>query len=445
VQPSAAAGGMGLAVVLGLLAGFAAVGSSGAAVVLPSLADAMGITTATSAWAISGFSLTYGVAMAVHGRLADLFGLRLPFTAGAVLMATGALLAAGAPSFGVLMVGRVLQGMGGAAIPVLGMAVLSARYSGLRRTRALGLATGVSAAGACIGPLVGGVLDGLLSWRAAIALPALGLALVPLVWRRIPTDGTGARLDIVGAGLVAAAATGVVLLIQSVSTGGAVAATGAVLLVVGLPGAVAWVRRAPDGFLPRAVVTDGSVVRSALAATAVPIAWFALLVAVPIALSARGWEPLQIGLALLPSVLCGLAAPRLTAPLLVRFGPARSLSGTGVTAAVALVVASAGAAWDVPALLVLGVMLVTTAFGLCQPAMVAAINDAVSADVRGVALGIAIMTFFVAGGIGSAVIGGFGDVVGVAASLAWLAVVPLLAASLVWPRKQTRSPDPLSA
>jgi MFS family permease len=431
--PRPAATGTGLALVLGLLSGLGAMGTSGAAVVLPSLAADVGVPTVTAAWVISGFSLAYGVAMAVHGRVADLVGLRLPLTVGAAGMAAGALLAAAAPNFGVLMTGRVIQGIGGAALPVLGMAVVSAQYSGVTRGRALALATGVSAAGACIGPLVGGSLDALFSWRVAIALPAVGLLLLPLIWRRIPTDGTGVRLDVLGAVLVAAAATGVVLLVQSASTGAVVALTGALLLALGLPGVVLQVRRVPDGFLPRAVVTNPAVVRAALGATAVPVAWFALLVAVPIALSARGWQPLQIGLVLLPSVASGLAAPRLMSPLLLRLGSARSLVLTAACASVALLAAAFGAARGVPALLVLAVMLVTTAFGLCQPAMVAAINAAVPPHVRGVALGTAIMTFFVGGGIGSAAIGGFGGIVGTAAVLAYLAVYPVVAAALVWP------------
>ena len=433
---------MGLAFVLGLLAGVASMGTSGAAVVLPSLAEDVGVATVTSAWVISGFSLCYGVAMAVHGRLADLVGLRLPLSVGTGLMATGALLAASAPSFGVLMVGRLMQGAGGAAIPVLGMAVVSAQYDGADKARALALTTGVSAAGACLGPLIGGGLDALFSWRVAIGLPAVALLLLLLIWRGIPSRGTGARLDVLGAVLVAASATGIVLLVQSASAGSVVALSGVLLLGLGLPGAVLQVRRRPDGFLPLAVVTNPTVVRAALAATAISVAWFALLVAVPIALSARGWEPLQIGLALLPSVVFGLAAPRLTAPVLVRLGPARSLLVTAGGASVALGSASLGTTVGIPALLVLGVMVTTTMFGLCQPAMVAAINAAVHPDVRGVALGIAIMTFFVGGGIGSAVIGGFGALVGVAACLAYLAAYPVLAAALVWPLARRPAPPP---
>jgi MFS family permease len=429
---------MGLAVVLGMLAGVASMGTAGAAVVLPSLAEDVGVATVTSAWVISGFSLCYGVAMAVHGRLADLMGLRLPLSAGAALMAVGALLAAVAPNFGVLMVGRVLQGSGGAAIPVLGMAVVSAQYTGGPRARALAVATGVSAAGACLGPLVGGVLDALFSWRVAVGLPAVALLLLPLIWRRIPTEGTGARLDLLGAGLVAATASGVVLLVQSASTGAVVALSGAALLAIGLPGLVLRVRRLPDGFLPRAVVTHPTVVRAALAATAISVAWFALLVAVPIALSAQGWRPLQIGVALLPSVAFGLVAPRLATPVLVRLGPARSLLVTAAGASLALASAALGTASEVPALLVVGVMGTTSMFGLSQPAMVGAIDAAVPPDVRGIALGIAIMTFFVAGGIGSAVVGGFGGRIGVAATLTYLAGYPALSAALIWPLARRR-------
>ena len=108
----------GLALVLCLMSGVASMGTSGGGL-LPSLAQDVGIPTATSAWVISGFSLAYGVAMAVHGRLADLVGLRLPLTVGAVCMAAGALLAATAPNFGVLIAGRLIRGTGRAAIPVL--------------------------------------------------------------------------------------------------------------------------------------------------------------------------------------------------------------------------------------------------------------------------------------------------------------------------------------
>jgi MFS family permease len=124
-QVTSAEPGIGLAVVLGLMAGMSSLLSAGAAVVLPKLATDLSISTTLSVWVISGFSLAYGVTMAAYGRIADLVGLRLPLTVGTIIMSVGALIAALASNFGILMVGRVLQGLGGAAVPVLGVAIVT--------------------------------------------------------------------------------------------------------------------------------------------------------------------------------------------------------------------------------------------------------------------------------------------------------------------------------
>ena len=130
------------------------------------------------------------------------------------------------------------------------MAIVSARFSGPAKAVALGQVAGTAAAVSCLGPLAGGTIEGLLGWRTVIALPMLGALMLPLLWRWVPTTGSGARLDLFGALLVAATAAGVVLLVQSPSTGPAVAIVGAALAVLGVPAVAAWVRRRPNGFLP---------------------------------------------------------------------------------------------------------------------------------------------------------------------------------------------------
>lgn len=411
---------------VGLLFGLAGMGSSSAAIALPILARDLDVSTGVSAWAISLYALMLAVATAVYGRVSDLVGIRRPLLFGVGLMATGALVGALAPSFGVLLAARIFQGAGAAAVPTLGVAIISERYHGAIRAAALGRVAGVAAAISCLGPLAGGSIEGLLGWRAVIALPVLGLILVPLLWRSLPTDGSGARLDLLGAVLVAGTAAGVVLLVQSPSTGPVVAAIGAALIVIGAPSVALWVRRRPHGFLPRSVIRNPEVVRSALAAAAVPAAWFALLIAVPAVLVGQGWEPWLVGVALLPSAVTGLLAPRLAGPLLDRIGAAPSLALAAVIASVALGVASLGASLASAVLLVVAVVAVTLAFGLGQPALMAAVGDAVADDVRGVALGVATLFFLVGGGVGSAVVGGLSGTLTMAGSLLLLAALPLL-------------------
>jgi MFS family permease len=423
-----------VSVLVGLLFGLTGMGSSSTAIALPVMAADLGVSTGVSAWAISLYALMLAVATAVYGRVSDLVGIRLPMLAGVALMTFGALAGALAPSFGTLLAARVFQGAGAAAVPTLGVAIVSARYHGSVRALGLGRVAGVAAAVSCLGPLLGGVIEAAFGWRAVIALPMLGALVLPLLWAVLPTRGTGARLDLFGAVLVAATAAGLVLVVQSPSTGAAVAVTGAALVVLGTPAVMAWVRRRPDGFLPVSVIRNPVVVQSAVAAAAVPAAWFALLIAVPAVLVAEGWEPWQVGLVLLPSAATALAAPRISAPLLERIGPAHSLAVSAVAASASLAVSALGASSASAVLLVTAVVGVTFSFGLGQPALMAAVGGAVGEDVRGVALGVATLLFLVGGGIGSAVVGGLADTWSMTGTLLLLAGVPLLGLFVLAPQ-----------
>ena len=428
-----AAGSGRTAALLGGLFALAGMGSAAAAVALVPLADSFDVSVAAASWTISLYVLTLGVATAVYGRVADLVGPRLPMLVGLGLMTFGALLAALAPTFGVHLVARLFQGAGAAAVPTLGATIITTRYVGEVRSAALLRLAGVTAAGSCLGPLLGGIAVDTVGWRAAIALPVLGLLLVPMLWSSLDVGGSGARLDILGAVVTAVAAAGLVLLVQSPSTGLTVALVGLGLLILGVPAAALRVRHRPHGFLPLSVVRNPLVVRSAIAAAAIPAAWFALLVAVPGVLIGHGWDSWEVGLALVPCALVGLLTPRLARPVLSRIGAGASLVVSATVAALALVVAAVGAATGFAVVLVLAVVCVTLAFGLGQPSLSAAVGNAVEEEVRGVALGVATLMFLVGGSIGSAMIGGVGHVLGVANGLLVLTALPLLGVLLLLP------------
>ena len=422
-----------VSLLLGLLFGLAGMGSSSAAIALPLIADDLGVSVGVATWTISLYALMLAVTTAVYGRVSDLVGVRLPMLVGIGLMAGGAVVAAFAPTYEVLLVARLFQGAGAAAVPTLGVAGLTARYDGAVRGLALGRLAGVAAAVSCLGPLLGGLVEQAFGWRAVMALPVLGVLVLPFIWRALTGEGSGARLDILGALLVAGTAGGLVLLVQSPSTGLVVAVVGLVLMVVGAPLVAMRVRRRPDGFLPMAVIANPTVVRSAVAAAAVPAAWFALLVGVPAVLVGEGWEPWQVGLLLVPSSVVALLAPRVVGPLLVRIGPIRALALAGGVSTVALLLAALGTATLAAAEVGVAVVMVTLAFGLGQPALSASVGDAVETRVRGVALGVATLLFLVGGSIGSAVVGGLGGVVGIPTSLAVLALLPVLGLVALWP------------
>lgn len=414
------------AVLLGLLFGLAGTSTSAVTVALPQLSAELGVTAATAAWIVSGYTVALAVATPMHGRLADMAGIRLPLVVGVALMSVGAVGSALAPNFGILMVARVLQGAGAASVAVLGTALISARWSGDVRGAALGRVAGVAGTLSALGPLLGGALEALGGWRWSVALPVVGLLAIPALWRGAPTGGSGESVDKVGALLVAVAASGLVLLIQSPSAGIVAGTVGAVLLVIGAPAVVWWVRRRPDGFLPRAIVTNVTVLRSAFAAAAVPASWFALLLGVPLAAASWGWTPLATGTLLLPAAAVGFFSPPVARRLLSRLGGRRTIALACPTAVVALLVAALGGVLESPWLLALAVVLVTVAFGVGQPAMISSVGAAVPGAQRGVALGIATLVFLTGASVGAALVGGLSTVIGVPGAFLLLVALPVL-------------------
>lgn len=427
--------GLSFAVILGLMAGFCSLLSAGAAVVLPNLARDLDITTSLSVWIISGFSLAYGVTMAAYGRIADLVGLRLPLTVGTIVMSIGALVAAFSSNFGFLMVGRVLQGLGGAAVPVLGVAIVTSFNDYKLKTTGLALVTGLSSAGAGIGPLVGGLLEYLGTWRLAIGITAANALLLALIWKRVPHQRSDAKFDLIGSLLFTGVATGLVAVIQSVSTGPTVREIGLALLILTLPTLIIWVKRNPSGFLPHSIYRNREAMRATFATISIPAAWFSTLVAVPIYLNSQGLEPIEIGIVVAPSGLIGFLSAKYSARVIASIGANRTLIIAAFCSISALLIAFYGSHFEHPYIMALSIYLVTLGFGLAQPSMVTRINQVVATEVRGIALGIAIMTIFVMGSIAAAIVGGFSDVLGIDYTMLCLLVVPIFVLFLIWPTK----------
>jgi MFS family permease len=421
-----------VALLLGGLVALTVIGSSAVAVAIPVLAADLGLDTSGSAWILAAFSLTFAIGTAVFGRLADLVGLRLPLRIGGALFALGSLTAALATSFPMLIAGRLVQGAGAGAVPVLVVGIIAVRFDEAYRSRALGTITAVVIAVSGSGPLIGGGLTELISWRAVLALPVVAVLLTEPVARLAPP---GVRMpggmDIRGAVLVAVAVSGGALLLQSPATGaGPAAVLGfGLLLVAGLGLLVGHVARRPDGFLPRAVVTTWPLMAGSLAGMTLLAAYIALLFAVPTLLTAeRGWTPLQVGLAMLPAAALGAVASRVVGTVATptrrhRIVVALALGSAGGLALAAVLP-------EAPLALVAGLGLSAGGFAGGQVAIIDAVPALVAPEHRGVALGVFNLLFFIGGTIGAAAVGGLSGPLGIPGALGALAVLPVCGALL---------------
>ncbi len=176
-------------------------------VALPSMQTELGITATRAGWIPTAFMLTFATALLSFGRLGDAFGQRLMFLWGAAGFAVFSALCTLAPSYGLLVTGRALQGLAGALMVPQIMATIAIIIPSGERARAFALFAAVGSLAAVAGPLLGGLVltadpTG-LGWRSIFLLNAvLALLVVIAGIRLIPAVAASGRPRIDGAGAV---------------------------------------------------------------------------------------------------------------------------------------------------------------------------------------------------------------------------------------------------
>lgn len=426
--PSATATGA----LLGALVAPGALGASTTAIALPSIASDLGLAGGQAVWILAGYVLAAAMAVPVLGRLGDMRGVRTVLLAGAASAAIGSLLAAFAGSFAVLLGARLLQGATFGALPVAAFAIVAARFEGVERVAALGAMTAVLSIVSGSGTLIGGVLTDAASWHVVVLLPALSLLPLAAVLPLAPDEGDpGARLDVIGALIVAALASSLVLLLETPSVDFATWLIVALALVAAgaATATVLRVRARPDGFVPPAVVASRRFVLGTLAAMSLFCAYLAMLYAAPLLLlREHGWSTTEIGLVLVPAAVMGAVASRVAARLNATHDPFRVAAVLAVAAAAGLLIGGIGAGAPVTTSLALG--LVLGGFAASQGGLVARVPMAVEPGVRNVATGLFQLCSLLGGAMGSAAVVGLSDPLGLPGAVAVVAAVPAAGALL---------------
>ena len=431
-------------------------------VALPAITRDLGGGFATAQWVVDGYLLTLGSLVLVGGALGDLLGRRRVYESGLVLFALSSVACGLAPTAGILIGARMVQGIGAALLVPGSLAILSSSFAPDDRGRAIGAWSGLGTVFTALGPFVGGLLveTGPTGWRwiFLINVPLVALALV-LSRRGIPdipgtrtagpllgqVDVLGGVLTVVGLGLVVGP------LIEIASLGGAAVAG---LLVVGVLVLVGFVllelsrarRPGPPPMLPldlfrvRAFTVANLVTFAVYAA--LNVGFFLLTVLLQVALGYPAWQaglaglPITFMLALFSARVGGLI-PRVGARILLTAGCLGIAVGLGLLSRVAP--GSSYATAVLPALLVFGGGLVlvvapvtTTALAdvdARQSGTASGVNNAV-ARVAGL-IAIAVVPWL--GGLtGAALAGGAGLVEGYARAMLVAAALGLVGAAVAW-------------
>jgi len=285
-------------------------------------------------WFINAYTLSFASFILMAAALGDRFGRRTVFVIGIVVFTVASVYSALSTEPWMLILGRAVQGLGGAAIMPLSLTLLVGSVSAKYRSLAIGVWGGISGLGVALGPLIGGAVVEGISWEAIfwINVP-VGIVAVPLALLALPNSfGARLRADVVGLLLVGVGVLGVVYGIVRGNDAGwdSLEVIGSLALGILLLGAfVAWESRAAAPLLPLRLFRDRSFSVANVVGLIYSFGIFgSIFILIQFMQVVQGYSPLEAGVLTMPwtmapmvvAPLAGLVAPRVGTRLLIVVG-----------------------------------------------------------------------------------------------------------------------------
>jgi EmrB/QacA subfamily drug resistance transporter len=384
-------------------------------VALPTIQRELGGGLAAQQWVVNAYLLTLGSLILIGGSLGDLYGERRIFALGVSGFGVASLLCALAPSIGALIAARALQGVAGALLTPSALAVIVATFRESERGPAIGSWTAWGGIATVLGPLAGGELLQISSWRVIflINLPfvVVCVALILLVIPRAePRRERTRTVDFLG-GLLCALGLGgpVFALIEQPRLGWG--SSGVILpFIAGVALLVCFVvheSRASDPMLPLALFrrrnfSAGNIETLAMYAGLAILFFFLTIFLQQIG----GYTPLQAGLATLPATVVMFALSKRFGALADRYGP-RLFMGAGplVAACGLLLFQRIGVHVDYLTDVFPGILVFSLGLSMTVAPLTAAVLAGVETSQAGIASAVNNAVARVAGLLGTAAVG----------------------------------------
>ena len=173
-------------------------------VALPSISEELGGGITTQQWVVDAYLITLGALILVAGSVSDAYGRVLVLRIGLIGFGIASIAIAAAPTAEFLIVARAVQGAAGAFLVPSSLALITSNFTGAAQSRAIGIWTAMTTSAMIVGPLIGGVLVDLVSWRLAFLINVVPIAVTLVLLARggfRDTRHPGASIDWIGAAL----------------------------------------------------------------------------------------------------------------------------------------------------------------------------------------------------------------------------------------------------
>jgi EmrB/QacA subfamily drug resistance transporter len=298
-------------------------------VALPAIAQNLHADSGSLQWVINAYLLPLSALLLLGGAAGDYFGRRLLLILGTAIFAAASLGCAAAPNLAFLLVSRLIQGVGAAILMPNSLAILGQTFAGEAKGRMIGIWAATGAAMGAIGPVLGGWLIDIGSWRAIFLLNLpLALGAIVLAWGFVLPDQTKARVHLDAAGAVLAT-IGLAALTWALTEGSGAAGWGyraTIGTVVGVCLLVVFLRlehvRGERAMIPLSLFASKSFVGLTLFTFLLYGALGELFVVVPyLLIRAAGFTATAAGAALLPVPLILAVTSPFAGGLASRVGP----------------------------------------------------------------------------------------------------------------------------
>ncbi|BDH58759.1 MDR family MFS transporter [Tsukamurella sp. PLM1] len=320
-----------LEVMAGLLAGLftALLSTTVVSTALPRIISDLGASTTAFSWVITTALLANAASTPIWGKLADLFNKKILVQSALVIFVAGSILAGATPNVEVLMVARVIQGIGMGGLTALVVAIIGSIIPPRERGRYSGYMGAVMAVSMAGGPILGGVITDHIGWRWCfyVSVPLAVIALVVIQRTlHLPTNRKDAvTIDWLGATLLTA---GVSVLLVWVSFAGKnygwLSVSSAVYLAAGLALLAATVlveKRAKDPIIPLDIITERTTGLAIIASIAVGVGMFGAMSFLGLYFqNSRGYSPTMAGILTIPMVVGMLLSSVVSGQLITRSG-----------------------------------------------------------------------------------------------------------------------------
>jgi EmrB/QacA subfamily drug resistance transporter len=365
-------------------------------VALPSIREDLGASFTDLQWVVDAYALTLAALVLTAGSLADRLGRRRVFVAGLAIFTGASLLCALAPDPTFLNLARAVQGVGGAIMFAVSLALIAQEFvAGRERGMAMGIYGATIGIAVAIGPLVGGALTDSLGWESIFYLNVpIGIAAIAITYMKVreSRDPNATRVDWPGVATFSAALFLLVLALVRGNDEG----WGSTLIVSLLAGAGALLlaflaieRRVTEPMLPLELFKRPAFTGVQLAAFAISSSIFALFLYLTLYLqNYLGLSPFQAGLRYLPITVVSFFAAPIAGALLSRVHARLMLSVGLAGVGVGLLLMSgidAGSDWTT---LLGGFLVAGAAVGLINPVVADVAVSVVPKERSGMAAGI---------------------------------------------------------